>query len=179
MKCLIRRIQFGMLAGVCSLALAMAAGARQSDQISITLPAGKKIDLNAYKGKVVLVQFLFTTCQHCQNAAELYAKMQREFGSAGFQAIGVAFNDEVQGKPGLVEEFKSKLKLNFPVGTATRNDVLHYLGMSQMEMVRVPQIVILGRDGLVGLRSETKGSPELQEEAHLRTVLTGLLKKAK
>ncbi len=176
---LIRRMQFGMMAGVCSLALAMAPVPRQADPMTITMPSGKKTELSAYKGKVVLVQFLFTTCQHCQLAAEVYAKLQRELGPSGFQAVGVAFNDEVQASPAMVEEFKSKHGVNFPVGTVSRAEVLKYLGMSQMEMLRVPQIVIIGRDGVVRVQSETKGSPELQDEAHMRTLLKGLLNSAK
>jgi len=176
---MIRRITFGMMAGVCSLMLAKPPVPRPSAPLSFTEASGKKLDLSPYKGKVVLVQFLFTTCQHCQHAAEVYAKLQKELGSSGFQAVGVAFNDEVQGAPSVLNVFAERLKLNFPIGRATRSAVLNYLGLSQIEMVRVPQIVIIDRKGIIRVQSSTQGSPELQDEARLRPILTGILQEGK
>ena len=179
MNPIIRRIAFGLTAGVCSLMLAMPPVPRPASPLTIVEASGKQAALSTYKGKVVLVQFLFTTCQHCQHAAELYAKLQTELGPSGFQAVGVAFNDEVQAAPGVLHAFAEHHKLNFPVGTVTRTTVLNYLGLSQMEMLRVPQIVIIDRKGVIRVQSSTQGSPELQDEAHLRSLITGLLQEAR
>src|SRR5271154_3951414 len=54
---------------------------------------GKRIALSSYKGKVVVVQFLSTSCSHCQAMSQMLTRLQAEFGPKGFQAIGVAFNE--------------------------------------------------------------------------------------
>ena len=179
MKQMIRRIAFGLTAGVCSTVLAMSPVPRQADPLTIVEASGKQSALSGYKGKVVLVQFLFTTCQHCQHAVELYAKLQKDLGPEGFQAVAIAFNDEVQGAPGVLNAFAEQHRLNFPVGRATRTTVLNYLGLSQMEMVRVPMILIVDRKGVVRMQSKTQGSSELQDETHLRSLLAGLLRESK
>src|SRR5258706_15848510 len=108
MNQIIRRIAFGLTAGVCSVMLAMPPVPRPADPLTIAEASGKKASLSDYKGKVVLVQFLLTTCQHCQHAAELYAKLQKELGPSGFQAVGIAFNDEAQSAPAVLNVFTAQ-----------------------------------------------------------------------
>src|SRR5215470_8044273 len=54
---------------------------------------GKHTLLSSYKGKVVVIQFLITTCPHCQAMSKMLTKLQTELGPRGFQAVGVAFNE--------------------------------------------------------------------------------------
>ena len=167
------------IAALCSLMLAAPPVPRTADPLTIAEASGKKVPLSTYKGKVVLVQFLSTTCQHCQQAARIYSKLQNELGPNGFQAVGIAFNDEVQNAPSVLHDFVKQNSLNFPVGAATRQSVLNYLGFSLMEMVRVPQIMIIDRKGIVRVQSQSQGSPELQDQVHLRPLLSGLLQESK
>lgn len=62
-------------------------------ELSIKLLDGRQVLLSAHGGKVVAVEFLYTTCVHCQRASQVIGKLQQEYGSRGFQALGVAFND--------------------------------------------------------------------------------------
>ena len=160
-------MRYLLTAALCSIMLAAPPVSRPLDQVS------------AYNGKVVLVQYMFTTCQHCQQSARLYAKLQQELGPNGFQVVGIAFNDEVQNAPAVLQNFVKQNSLNFPVEAATRQAALNQLGLSQMVMLRVPQIMIIDRKGAVRVQSQAQGSPELQDEAHLRPLLNGLLKESK
>src|SRR5262245_59134230 len=105
---------------------------RQSAELSITLPSGEQRLLSSYKGKVVLLQFLFTYCEHCQRTAQEISKVQKDLGPKGFQALGVAFNDQVltPDKPSNnrnVLDFTTKFA-QFPVGiAASRQAVMNYL----------------------------------------------------
>ena len=65
---------------------------RQSPEYALTLPGGQQELLSKYKGKVVVLEFLFTTCPHCQKSATIFSKLQQEYGPKGFQALGVAIN---------------------------------------------------------------------------------------
>src|SRR5437660_11555287 len=64
----------------------------------VNLPDGKTMHLSSLRGKVVVVECLFTTCPHCQNASQVFTRLYKEFGSRGFEPVGVAFNDELFGK---------------------------------------------------------------------------------
>src|ERR1700742_3121561 len=72
---------------------------RTAQELRIVEPSGKTTLLSKQKGQVVLVQFLYANCQHCQATARLYSKLQKEFGSQGLRVFGVAFNDEAQSNP--------------------------------------------------------------------------------
>lgn len=136
-------------------------------------PSGKPISIAALRGKVVVVQFLSTTCQHCQAFSRMLARLQAEFGPHGFQAVGVAFNEAT---PDMVNQYRKLTGASFPLGYAPREDVLAYLGISVMDRLTVPQILIIDRQGQVRAQSAPAGSPELQDEASLRRKIGDLLK---
>src|SRR5438477_12794057 len=68
---------------------------RPARELSIVEANNKTTLLTSFKGKVVYVQFLFTTCPHCQALSVLLTKLNRDFGPQGFQALGVAFDDDI------------------------------------------------------------------------------------
>src|ERR1700676_686236 len=105
---------------------------------------GKKIALSGFKGKVVVVQFLSTTCSHCQAFSQMLTRLQSEYGPKGFQAIGVAFNEATAG---MVKSYVEDHHIGIPVGFAPREAVLGYLGVSVMERMGVPQMVVIDRAG--------------------------------
>ena len=149
---------------------------RPAAELTIEEPSGKKTLLSKQKGDVVLVQFLYTTCTHCQATAEVFSKLQKELGPRGLRVFGVAFNDEVQSNPGVVRDFVTAHNVTFPIGVATRDMVMSYLGISVMSRFAVPQILVVDRKGIVRAQSEFMSSPELQDEAYMRSFLEGLLK---
>lgn len=163
-----------------ALALALQAAApvpRKADEIKVVDPSGNTVLLSAQKGKVCVVQFLFTWCPHCQDTARVLSKLQNEFGSK-IQVLGVAFNDEVHTKDPArnnAEVLKFKQYANFPVGIESREFVLKYLGFSVMDRWGVPLMLIVDKTGTVVAQSKPSGSPELQREADLRALLTKLV----
>ena len=150
---------------------------RTANELTIAEPSGKQTRLTSQKGEVVLVQFLYTNCAHCQATARLYSKLQKEFAARGLRVFGVAFNDEVQSTPEMIREFIGTNNVTFPVGAASRDTVLSYLGISVMSRFVVPQVLVIDRSGVVRAQSEPMGSPELQDEDHMRSFLDTLLKK--
>src|SRR5690242_21393856 len=65
---------------------------RPSKEFTIILPSGKQSLLSSYRGKVVMVAYMFTTCPHCQALSKVITKLQSELGPRGFQALGVALD---------------------------------------------------------------------------------------
>ena len=164
-------------------ALALQAGGpvpRPSKEFTITLPSGKQSLLSSYRGKVVMTAFMFTTCPHCQALSKIINKLQTELGPRGFQALGIAFNDEVNtpnaaSNAQVTAGFISQFQVGFPMGYAPRDSVLSYLGVSDIERWVVPQIAIIDRKGVIRAQSASQGTADLQTEDYLRKYLGGLL----
>jgi peroxiredoxin len=155
---------------------------RQAPELKIVEATGKTHLLSAQKGKVVVVQFLFTWCQHCQNTAVMLSKLQNELGPQGLQVYGVAFNDEVN-TPDAAKNALDQASFNtrfaqFPVGRASKDTVLKYLGISVMERFAVPQMIVVDTTGKIVEQSKPMPGPELQDENNLRNIIKGLLAKS-
>ena len=56
--------------------------------------SGKAIDLAAYKGQVVLLNFWATWCAPCQIEMPRFVAWRNRFGPQGLQVIGVSMDDE-------------------------------------------------------------------------------------
>ena len=151
--------------------LLSAAVPRQSPEYVITMPDGQQDLLTNHKGKVIVLEFLFTTCPHCQNTAGILTRLQQELGPKGFQAIGVAINPNPD-----VPDFIKRFNVGFPVGTGTRDSAYAYLEKSVMSSFSVPQIVIVDKKGVIrGQYTGTDTFIASDEERNLRNTVEKLL----
>ena len=112
MKCSLWILSFTL--GVCltPAALAELPVPRAAKDFRIAEPSGKALSINDYRGKVVVVQFLYTTCPHCQATARMLTSLAKEFGPASLQVVGVAFNDEAESGPSVIEAVFQKSESN-------------------------------------------------------------------
>jgi hypothetical protein len=129
--------------------------------------------LSQHRGKVVALEFLLTTCPHCQTCSSLMNKLYQEYGARGFQPLGVAFNP-MAGM--LVPDYVKSLGLTFPVGWSERDPVQNYLQHPAMERMMVPQLVFIDRKGMI--RAQFSGDSEFfkDEEKNMRAQIEALLK---
>lgn len=147
---------------------------RPAEELRLTDSTGKAWKLSEDRGKVVVMQFLYTTCTHCQATARMLNGLEKELAPQGLKVVGVAFDPG-----GQVPEFVRQHQIDFPVGQVKMEGALGYLGISIMERFVVPQMVIIDRRGVVRAQSALQGSPELQDEKYLRSFLGGLLKEGR
>ena len=145
---------------------------RKAGEFVIKMTDGKEMLLSSTKGKVVAVEFLFTTCPHCQESAKLLTKLQAEFGPKGFQPLGVAINP-MAGM--LVPDFVRTYGVKFPVGFSESNEMLKYMGFSVMERWVVPQMLLIDRSGTIRYQTPAEGDHQLGLEGYLRTKILDLL----
>lgn len=152
---------------------------RPAGNFTAIAPSGQPFSLADYKGKVIVVQFLYTWCSHCQETARMLSKIQNEMGPKGLQVIGVAFNDEVNTKNiagNSLEITKFKSHANFPLGIAAKAAVIKYLGISVMDQgFGVPQLVIIDRKGTIQAQTESKPTGALLAEPNLRARIAKIL----
>src|SRR5438105_5068491 len=163
-----------------SMALSMPSAPlpRKSPEFTILEPSGRQILLSSFKGKVVMIEFLFLKSEKCLNLAKTMNKLNAELGPRGFQAVAIAFpapNSDANGL--LVRYMVDYFKLTYPVGYANKENVDQYLGRSPKEILRIPQVVLVDRAGMIrAVSGGHDGNLKLEDEDYLRTVLDGLLK---
>jgi len=145
---------------------------RKSPEFTIIDPSGNQTLLSSFKGKVVVIGFVHTTCVHCQAFSQMLNKMQKDLGPRGFQAIDVAWNENAKM---LVPAFVQGFRLNFPVGYSTWDPVMSYLGFSVMDRPVVPLVVVIDRKGMIRAQSPPQGDPNLQNDSTLRSFVEKLL----
>ena len=145
---------------------------RPSPEFVLMLPNGQQELLSKYKGKVVVLEFVLTTCPHCQNSSRLLSKLKTELGPKGFQPLAAAINPE-----GDVADFARRFAVNFPVGKTTREKAYAYLQHPIMATnFYVPQMVFIDRSGVI--RAQHGGSDPFfanNEEANIRGLIEKLL----
>jgi peroxiredoxin len=147
---------------------------RPAPDFVIKYTDGNQVPLSSFKGKVVAVTFIFTTCIHCQHASQAFSKLYTEYGPRGFQPVGVAINDMANL---FVDEFVKNFGITYRVGYSPLSPVLDFLGISVMERYVVPQIVWIDRKGII--RSQTSavtGDEQMRTEPYWRSMIETLLK---
>ena len=118
---------------------------RKAPDFSFSVPGQGTKSLNQYLGKVVALEFIFTTCPHCQAASKVMTKFQEEYGSRGLQVIDVAVNPNADL---LVENFAKDFQVNFPVGWTTQDKMVAFMAFPSARFV-VPQLALIDRKGYI------------------------------
>ena len=136
--------------------------------------SGGEALLSQFRGKVVLLAFIFTTCPHCQHTVGVMNDLQKEFGPRGFQPLGAAFNDMAAQ---LLPSFLNQFHPAFPVGYAPRATVLEYLQEPSNAPLSVPILVFIDKKGTI--RAQHMGSDDpffKDQEKNMRAEIESLLK---
>lgn len=163
---------FSLLASL--LVAADAPAVRKAPELAFAIPGQGQKQLSDYRGKVVALEFIFTTCPHCQAASKLMTKLQQEYGSRGLQVIDVAINPNADL---LVENFARDFQVNFPVGWTTPQQMQTFMGFGDARYV-VPQLVLIDRRGYIHYQTPALSSDDwtkLMTEQAIRQHIEELL----
>jgi peroxiredoxin len=71
----------------------------------------KKLNLRAFRGKVVLLNFWATWCVPCQVEMPRFVVWQNQYGPRGLRIIGISMDDD----PTLARKLCAQLGVNYPV----------------------------------------------------------------
>lgn len=174
MKKAVASIASTLLAAISLIAADPTPPGRKAPELAFTVPGqGQKL-LSQYRGKVVALEFIFTTCPHCQAASKTMSRFQREYGPQGFQAIDVAINDNADL---LVENFVKEFQVAFPVGWMSKDQMLSFMGFQDGRFV-VPQLALIDRKGYIRYQtpaSENEDWDKLMKEDTLKQHIEELL----
>jgi peroxiredoxin len=146
---------------------------RDSPEFTIVDPSGNATPLSSFKGQVVVIEFLLIQCPSCLRVAQTINKLYGEMSGRGFRPIGIAFDNGIS-EPA-VRSFVQLLKINYPVGYTTSDQVDRYLGRAITIRFQVPQVVVIDRAGVIRAQSRPSGEANLTDEAYLRNLVGELL----
>ncbi len=123
---------------------------------------GRTLHLNAFRGKVVLLNFWATWCAPCQVEMPVFAAWQRQYGPQGFAIVGISMDDDAAAARQLVE----RLKLDYPVAMGDARLGLRYGGV-----LGLPLSFLIDRNGVVRARFEGETDVKVMK-SQLRALLT-------
>ena len=101
---------------------------------------GEKISLDAYKGKVVIIDFWATWCGPCRKGIPDLVDLKNKYGEQGFEIIGISVdrsNTIDQVKP-----FAKEYKINYPVVFSDEQTPAKYGGIQY-----IPTSFVVDREG--------------------------------
>lgn len=148
---------------------------RKAPEFVFHMPNGQQQLLSMYKGKTMVVAFLYTTCPHCQKTAGVLAQVQKEYAAKGVQVVAAVFDQDAASR---AADFSRQLNLNFPVGVSDTRTVLEYLQAPVNDPYFVPILVFIDKHGMI--RSQYIGDETflLHQEANIRADIDKMLKGA-
>jgi peroxiredoxin len=119
---------------------------RPTPEFGFEVAGGKQVLLSQYKGKVIMLGFYLTTCPHCKDTVKVIEKLYKEYGSQGFQPLGVCINDMAKMLTG---DFIKEQGATFPIGYGPRDAAYGYLQHPTMLQLYMPTIVMIDRKGTI------------------------------
>jgi peroxiredoxin len=133
----------------------------QAVRVSVRQLDGAPLNVEAYRGKIVVVNFLAAWCTPCWDELGGFERVSREYRVRGVQVVGIG----VQSTPADIRRMIDQLGLTFPVGLDGDGRAAQGFGLSAM-----PTTVFLDREGRL-----VRSVPGKLSEARLRAYLLELL----
>jgi peroxiredoxin len=136
---------------LCALLALVASAAdttRPSPPFTMQRAAGGPVSLSQYRGKVVAIAFILSSCSHCQELTTELNRISAEYQARGVQILECAFNPDA---PTALPEFLQRFAPPFPVGYSTQPAVMAYLNYAPNDPrpVYVPHMVFIDRTGKI------------------------------
>jgi peroxiredoxin len=145
---------------------------RPAPDLTVPLPNGKLAKVSDYRGKVLVLMFMLTTCPHCQHTTLLLEGMYPELKPKGFDVLQVALNQNPD-----IPSFVSQYKDPFAIGTGDVLQAVDYIQWPHDKRPLVPFLVFIDRKGTI--RAQYTGVDETffdnNAEQHIRTEIDKLL----
>jgi len=115
---------------------------------------GQNLNLAAYRGKVVLVDFWATWCVPCRKEIPRFVALQDKYRKAGLQLIGISMDDS----PEPVRQFYHDFHMNYPVALGGAK-----LGELYGGVLGLPIAFLIGRDRRIYAKYVGAADPSVLE----------------
>jgi cytochrome c biogenesis protein CcmG/thiol:disulfide interchange protein DsbE len=111
----------------------------------------QRMELRAYRGKVVLLNFWATWCGPCLVEIPQFAEWQKRYGAQHFQVLGISLDDAEAP----IQAEEQRLKLNYPIAMGDEKVEAAYGGIFGL-----PITFLIDREGRV--RAKYQGASDLR-----------------
>ncbi len=118
---------------------------RPAGEFVIHMTDGSQKLLSSYRGKVVVMAFMYTTCTHCQHTAGVLSKINNDFAGKGVQILGVAIDAGAQQG---IPTFLKITGANFPIGFSDSDLAIKFLH-GPSEGWFIPMLAFIDRNGMI------------------------------
>jgi len=139
---------------LCATAFVAAAADRRAPGFSLVDSKGVEHDLADYRGKLVLLAFIQTTCPHCATFAEILQQAQQRYGDKIAVLAVVTPPDD----PGKVNAFLAGHKITYPILFDSAKMSYSYVLTQNLNF---PQLFIIDAGGAI--RAAHEYSPLTRE----------------
>ncbi len=119
---------------------------RPSPEFAVRLTPSGQISPTQYKGKVVVLAFILTTCPHCQHSVGILSGYQQEYGPRGLVVMAAAFNDMANM---LVPDFNKQFKPHSRSVGRCADDVLVHPRHSARTQMYAPIMAFIDKKGMI------------------------------
>jgi thiol-disulfide isomerase/thioredoxin len=145
---------------------------RPLPNLPIPMVNGKSIHLDQYRGKVVLVSIIATTCSHCIQSIAVLNRIQKEFGSK-LQIVAAAGDNNAQS---VVGPFIQRYRPIFPVGYLNTDQMIKLGDIPPNVRPVAPIFLFIDKKGVVRFQFYGDDPFFKSEESATRGVVRALLK---
>lgn len=105
---------------------------------------GRRVSLNEFDGKIVLLDFWATWCPPCRQSIPELIKLQDRYGDEGLVIVGVSLDDPARASDRALQDFIEKNRMNYPVLRGEEAVVRDYFGN---EKIGIPTMFVINREG--------------------------------
>ena len=124
--------------------------------ITLTDLSGNALNPSRYKGQVVLINFWAAWCAPCRAEIPQFMRLQDQYRSRGFQAVGISLDDSESA----LRDFCRESKVNYPIVMGNQKIAEAFGGV-----LGLPTTFLIGRDGLIHAKYEgATDFPKLEHE---------------
>ncbi len=147
---------------------------RKIADIPIVTTDGKTIRIPQFHGKVVMIEMMLTDCPPCLQTMQFLAKLQKDLGPRGFQAVAISLDQNAA----LVKPFAERYRFPFPVGHLDAEPAIKFLDLKETGHPMCPYVLFV--DWMGNVRFQYPGDAPIFNSAdkNLFQIADGLLRQA-
>jgi peroxiredoxin len=130
------------LALLCTLALSAADAVRRAPGFCLIDTTGQWRDLADYRGKIVVLEFMQTTCPHCAALAPVLGDLSQKYGDR-IAVLSIALSPDT---PQAMQQFASGHKLPYPLMLDMGQVAVSYVRAGGIDF---PTVYLIDASGMI------------------------------